>query len=308
MHSENSKQNGNDSFIAEQRQSLVQRASALRIAAGELAEGMKTGNFRSMHISHGIEFSGVRDYIPGDDIRSIDWNVTARMGHPYVKLFEEERELQIFIVLDKSLSMQIGSGRSTKYQAAAETAALITLAAEKNACPVGAVFFDGTITFSCIPENSRNRTMLILTELDSTASQSTPGSVMSNALNGAGKILKKKSMVFVISDFRISGWEKSLAMLAHKHDVIAVRICDDMDSNLVDTGLLNFSDCESDYTVAVPAGSRSFRKSWKKAEEYRVQRWEEYCVRHGIFSQCLNTNDDPLKMLLKIFGRKEAVL
>ena len=119
--------------------------------AEDIAEGMKSGNFRSLYRGQGIEFAGVRDYMRGDDIRTIDWNVTARMGRPYIKIFEEERELQIFLITDSSLSMQLetNSGRRTKYASAAETAALVTIAAELNACPVGAVFFDGAIHFSC---------------------------------------------------------------------------------------------------------------------------------------------------------------
>jgi len=113
--------------ILNSQESLVKKASYLRIAAADLAEGMKTGNFKSLYRGQGIEFSGAREYIRGDDIRSIDWNVTARMGRPFVKVFEEERELQIFIILDSSLSMQLGNGKTSKYETAAETAALIQL-------------------------------------------------------------------------------------------------------------------------------------------------------------------------------------
>ena len=131
------------SYLSESTDSLVKKASYLRIAAADLAEGMKSGNFRSLYRGQGVEFAGVRDYTRGDDIRTIDWNVTARMGRPYIKIFEEERELQIFIITDSSLSMQLenGSDRRTKYAAAAETAALVAIAAELNACPTGAVFF-----------------------------------------------------------------------------------------------------------------------------------------------------------------------
>ena len=123
-------------------ESLIKKALYLRLMAQDIAEGMKSGNFRSLYRGQGVEFAGVRDYTRGDDIRTIDWNVTARMGRPYIKIFEEERELQIFIITDSSLSMQLenGSDRRTKYAAAAETAALVAIAAELNACPTGAVF------------------------------------------------------------------------------------------------------------------------------------------------------------------------
>ena len=202
-------------------ESLVKKASFLRIQARSLAENMKSGNFRSLYRGQGIEFSGVRDYIRGDDIRSIDWNVTARMGRPYVKLFEEERELQIFIVMDTSASMLLdcGSRLPTKYAAGANTAALITLAAEMNGCPVGAVFFDGRIHFSCKPQSGKERTMLLLTHLDKLPQKQTNGSVLANALIGADKILRKRSLVFVLSDFRSAEWETPLIKLAQKNDI-----------------------------------------------------------------------------------------
>ena len=121
--------------------SLLKKASYLRIVARDLAEGMKSGNFRSLYRGQGVEFEGVREYIRGDDVRNIDWNVTARMANPYVKVFEEERELQIFLVVDSSESMRLEYNKKTKYSVAAESAALITIAAELNACPLGAVFF-----------------------------------------------------------------------------------------------------------------------------------------------------------------------
>ena len=133
------------------RDSLVKKAAYLRLMAIKLAEDMKSGTFKSLYKGQGIEFSGVRDYIRGDDVRSIDWNVTARMNKPFVKVFEEDRELQIFLIVDTSLSMQLECQDVTKYDVLSETAALITIAAELNNCSIGAVFFDGEINFSCKP-------------------------------------------------------------------------------------------------------------------------------------------------------------
>ena len=129
-------------------ETLVKQASLLRLAAIDLAEGMKSGSFRSLYRGQGIEFCDVRDYIRGDDIRSIDWNVTARMGKPYVKMYEEERELQIFLVVDSSLSMSVASDKVSKFNIAAYSAAILAIAAEINDSPLGAVFFDKTIISS----------------------------------------------------------------------------------------------------------------------------------------------------------------
>lgn len=289
------------------RESLVKKASYLRLAASDLAEGMKAGNFRSLYRGQGIEFSGVRDYNRGDDIRSIDWNVTARMGRPYVKIFEEERELQLFIVVDSSLSMQLGTGKKTKYESAAEAAALVTLAAELNSCPVGAVFFDGVIHFSCSPQLGRERTMLILTHLDKLPKKNETGSVLGNALTGAGKLLKKRSLVFVFSDFRSGEWEKPLISLAHEHDVVAMRLTDKFDEQLPSIGSVPFADCESNLTMVLPTNSERFKKEWRIQNDGRIKLWQEICIKHGIMPVLLNTTDEPLQVLSAVFAQKGTI-
>lgn len=286
---------------------LAKKASFLRIAASELAEGMKTGSFRSLYRGQGIEFSGVRDYIRGDDIRTIDWNVTARMGKPYVKIFEEERELQIFLVVDSSLSMHLGTNNRTKYDVAAEAAALITLASEMNGCPVGAVFFDGAIHFSCEPKLGQQQTMLILNHLDTGNENTITGSIIGNALTGAGKMLNKRSMVFVISDFRSANWEKPIISLAQKHDVIALRIQGKYDEMLPEVGTSKFMDVETGKTVLIPTGSHEFKEDWKAYNNSSVNMWKEISTKHGITPVIMKTSDDPLQVLCSVFARKKTV-
>lgn len=291
--------------LSESVDSLVKKASYLRIAAADLAEGMKSGNFRSLYRGQGIEFSGVRDYIRGDDIRSIDWNVTARMGHPYVKVFEEERELQIVIVLDSSASMQLKNMKSgTKYSQAAETAALTTLAAEMNSCPVGAVIFDGQIHFSSKPMQGREQTMLVLTHLDRLPEQTQKGSVLSNALKGTGKLLRKRSLVFVLSDFRSGDYEKDLISLAQKNDVVAIRMEDDFDAELPSVGTIPFIDVESGLKLRLPSNSQKFKKEWKDFYSQNSAHWHNTCIKHGIRAVEMKTGEDPLQVLMQIFGRK----
>lgn len=281
--------------------SLIKKAAYLRLMAIDLANGMKSGNFRSLYKGQGIEFSGVRDYIRGDDIRSIDWNVTARMGHPYIKIFEEDRELQIFIVLDTSLSMQLENGQRTKYAQSAEAAALITIAAEINACPVGAVFFDGKIHFSCKPRLDKEQIMMILTHLDKLSEQKERGSVLGNALTGAGKLLKKRSMIFVFSDFRCSNWEKPLISLAQKNDVIAIRLHDRNDDELPSFGTVVFEDAESGFKMDLPTSSQNFKKEWRRFNENHAQRWQDFCIKHGVLPVLMDTKNDPLQVLNSVF-------
>ena len=282
---------------------LAKKASYLRIAARTLAEGIKTGNFRSLYRGQGIEFAGVRDYIRGDDIRSIDWNVTARMGRPYVKLFEEDRELQVFIILDTSLSMQAGQSSELKISKAVETAALLTIASELNACPVGALFFDGQINFSCEPKSGRVQTLHLLTALGKAKASKTVGSILENAITGVSRILKKRSLVFIISDFRASNWEKALIPLAQKNDVIALRLIEACEDELPEIGTAPFSDIESGIRMMLPTTSPAFKKEWKNYHEANEKKWRETCLKHGVIPAILKTTDEPMYVLNGIFAR-----
>ena len=290
-------------------ESLIKKALYLRLMAEDIADGMKSGNFRSLYRGQGIEFAGVRDYNRGDDIRTIDWNVTARMGRPYIKIFEEERELQIFLITDSSLSMQLenNSGRRTKYASAAETAALITIAAEINACPVGAVFFDGAIHFSCEPSLGKETTMQILNHLDRLPASPTPGSVLPNAISAAAKVLRKRSLVFVLSDFRCGGWEKPLISLAQKNDVIAINIHDAWDEELPSLGTVVFKDMESNLKMSLPSSSPAFQKEWRNFNEMNQSRWQDFCIKHGIMPVVLDTKTEPIQVLNQIFAHKARI-
>lgn len=286
--------------------SLIKKAAYLRLKVADFAEGMKSGNFRSLYRGQGVDFSGVREYNRGDDIRSIDWNVTARMSHPYVKVFEEERELQIFIILDTSLSMTVESEEKSKYEAATETAALITMAADINACPLGAVFFDGAIHFSCKPKQAKEQTMLILTHLDKLPENQVKGSVLGSALTGAGKLLRKRSLVFVISDFNAGNWDKAIISLAQKNDVVAVRVHNSADDQLPSVGTAIFKDVESGLEMNLPSSSENFKKEWRNYNEQQKSRWQEFCIKHGILPVVLDTKNDPLQVLNSVFARKKG--
>ncbi|WP_022931629.1 DUF58 domain-containing protein [Treponema bryantii] len=290
-------------------ESLIKKALYLRLMAEDIADGMKSGNFRSLYRGQGVEFAGVRDYIRGDDIRSIDWNVTARMGRPYIKVFEEERELQIFLIVDSSRSMQLESSadRRTKYAAAAEAAALVTIAAELNACPAGAVIFDGSIHFSCEPSLGKEKAMQILNHLDRLPAAPASGSVLPNAITAAAKVLRKRTLVFLLSDFRSGGWEKPLINLAQKNDVIAINLHDASDEELPSLGTVTFQDAESGLKMSLPSSSPAFKKEWRNYNEMNQNRWQDFCIKHGVMPVVLDTKTEPVQVLNQIFARKARI-
>lgn len=286
---------------------LAQRASSLRLSAIALAENMRNGSFKSLYRGQGIEFSDVREYLHGDTVRSIDWNVTARMGRAFIKQYEEDREFSVFLILDCSRSMELGSSL-TRLEAATEAAALLLLACEHNAGAIGAVFFDGKIQFSCPPKAGRENSMMILSKLDKLTtieeSEKSDGSVLSNAIQGAAKLLKKRSLVFILSDFRSAKWEKPFAQLAQKHDVVAVRITDPSDTELAEMGTIPFYDAESKKKSVFPTLSRRFKAEWREANQKRTEQWKDFCAKHGASPLTLSTEEDAVIVLQRFFKQK----
>lgn len=283
-------------------ENLSRKSKLLQLDSIALAENMRSGNFRSIRTGQGIEFSDVREYLPGDNVRSIDWNVSARMGRAFVKQYEEDRELNVFFVLDCSLSM------SAKMPALKEAATLLLLASRRNSASVGAVFFDGTIRYSFSPKASGDTAAIILSKIrkiDEDSTLSEKGSALDSALKGALNLLKKRSLVFVISDFRTANWRRELAFLAHKNDVVAIRIVDDCDSELPDIGFLNFADSESGKIEKIPTFSKSFRRFWFERNRNSTDGWKTFCMRHGAFPLPINTKDDILLVLSRFFEQRK---
>lgn len=283
--------------------SLIKKASYLKIMARELADSFKSGNFRSLFRGQGIEFEGVRDYIRGDDVRTIDWNVTARMGHAFVKVFEEERELQVLLIMDNSESMMIKHDKKSKFEIAQDASALITIACELNSCSLGAIFFDGQINFCTKPLLNKSQTMLILNKISKQNETPVKGSVLNSALISASRILKKRSLVFIFSDFRSEGWQKALVALAKKNDVLAFNIFDSFDYQFPELGSVVFKDAETGSKMILPTTSKKFQKSWQNFNQQKLQNWKEFCLKHGVIPVIMNTKDEPLEILNNVLKK-----
>lgn len=295
-----------ESLLISDSNTLAKSAASLRLRAHSIAEGLRQGNFSSMFKGQGIDFAGVREYLHGDDIRSIDWNVTARMAKTYVKLYEEEREQIVFFIVDRSLSMETGSSNLTRLNLASETGALLLLAANSNACPVGCVFFDGKINFSCMPKNSLDQTMLILSKFAQREEIVTEGSALSSAIKGAAQILKNRSMIFILSDFRCEDYKDNLARLAQRHDVIAIRFTDANDFEIPDLGMIQVQDPETKITKIFPSFSTSFKRTWRENSNNVLDRWKYMCKKNGVIPFTISTADDPALRLSRFFAVKEV--
>lgn len=290
----------------ESRTSLAKKAYLFHLKTLSLADGMRSGSFKSLYRGQGIEFSGVREYLRGDDVRSIDWNVTARMGKPYVKTFEEERELDVFLIVDASISMHSSAGKQTRLQKALECASLLTLASLQNTSPVGTVIFDEKILFSRPPSHGREQALVLLSQFEKTTPSQKAGSALDNAIQGAERLLKKRSLVMVFSDFRTTSWLHSFARLCQKNDVVAARITDPLDEKLPEVGTVPFFDGESGTVKLLPTSSKSFQSAWLNAHYQRLDGWKTEVIRHGGIPLLLSTEKDSLVELTQFFASREV--
>jgi len=294
---------------------LLGRITRLPIVADALAEEMLSGNFRSVFKGQGMEFEEARHYQWGDDAKAIDWNASARLGTPFIKIFREERELTILLLLDASASMRSGianlwgnanalnSGLSP-YEQALITAALIAFSSERGGQRVGAFLFDSGIDRVFPPRKGRRNILSFVSGALHYHSRRAGGGKSSNlkaAMDGAGRLLKRRSMVVLLSDFLSSGWEKELCDLSRRHDVIAVRVYDQKNTDLPKLGLLDARDPETGLRIAIPSNSVSFRNAWAVWHKDRADHWLKTCRRAGASHLELPVDEDAAKILSRFF-------
>lgn len=287
--------------IVKNRQNLIEKASALRFASLRFAQGLRTGNFRSLFHGQGMEFSGVRDYFIGDDVRNIDWNVTARMNRPFVKVWTEERELVIFLLVDRSLSMEAAFLHRSKLEIAGEIAMLFAFAAEKNSCSIGGALFDSQLSFFMAPSNNKNQILHLVQNIDLMPENRERGSALDAAVIKTAKTLKNRTMVVAISDFRIGNFEESLGKLSHNNDIIAIRIVDEIDYALPKLGTMNFFDKETRQKGFFPTASTVFQNKWKNYFEQSEKRFSASCKKIGAIPLEIQTNEDYVSKLTAFF-------
>jgi uncharacterized protein (DUF58 family) len=280
-----------------------------------MAEDLLAGEFTSVFRGQGMEFDEVRRYEAGDDVRRIDWNVSARFGTPYVKLYREEREISLCLVLDCSASMHTGFQALSRYEQGVLAAALLAFSAERTGQRVGAVFFAEDITRVFRAGKGRQHIMAVLSAaLD--ARPAGRGSGLGKALEGTARLLRARhfrrnsprSLVAVISDFMCIGWEREMAALCADHDVIAVRLGDPADLEMGDAGLVSLEDNETGHKLYAATSFRSFREPWAAWHEERARLWQAVCRRWGAAALSLSTAEDAVPVLARFFRNQGAAL
>ncbi len=237
---------------------LLERIRRIEIRARRLVNDVFAGEYRSAFRGRGVEFQDVREYYAGDDIRTIDWNVTARARKPYVRRYQEERELTVVFLVDMSRSAQFGSGELLKSEVAAEICAVLALSATRNNDKVGLVVFTDRVECTIPPNKGRTQVLRVIREVLAFEPEHS-GTSITAALEHVGRALPRRAVVFVISDFLDEGYEQALNIINRKHDVIAVNITDPREEELVGVGLIELEDAETGQRVMIDTGTRASR-------------------------------------------------
>ncbi len=244
---------------------VLRQVKKIELRARRLVTTLFSGEYRSVFRGHGLEFAEVRAYQHGDDFRAIDWNVSARMQFPYVKTFEEERELTLVLVVDRSGSVEFGRPIS-KSERAVEVAAVLALAAARQNDRVGAVIFSGGIDHVVPPAKGRRHALRVIRDLLAFTPEDRATNIAA-ALAYVARLLRHRSIVVVLSDFRAKGWEEQLQRVSMKHEVVAITVDDPRESDLPSAGWIELEDAESGDRVLVDTSSAQARLQQHMAAE-----------------------------------------
>ena len=283
---------------------LLKQVRQIEIRTRGIVNDVFSGEYHSVFKGRGIEFSEVREYNFGDDIRSIDWNVSARFGHPFVKIFEEERELTVMLLVDLSGSLAFGSVEKTKQQIAAELSAILAFSALKNNDKVGLILFTDRIEKFVPPRKGKSHALRIIREVLSFQPEGNQTNIR-QALEYFNHTIKKKAILFLISDFMDTGYDKILRIVGKKHDLIGVVLRDQREKSIINAGLIKFRDAETNEIRFVDTSDKAVRDSITK--EY--SRWLEY--RRNLFvssrldSIDIETSGSYVKPLVDFFKLRE---
>jgi uncharacterized protein (DUF58 family) len=250
---------------------VLKTVRRIEISLRSTINSVMAGAYHSSFKGNGMEFSEVREYVPGDDVRTIDWNVTARTGHPYVKKFVEERELTVMLVVDASSSADFGSGREMKGQVMATISALLAFAAIRNNDKVGLLIFTDAVELFIPPAKGKRHVMRVVRELLAFKPKG-KRTHLQGALQYVTSILHRRAIVVVLSDFQDKGFELAFKTLRRHHEVIAVGVTDPRELELPDVGFVELEDPESGETLLVDTGDPEFRESFRKEARAEVRR------------------------------------
>lgn len=282
---------------------ILRKIRRLELRTRRLVESSFAGQYQSVFKGRGMNFEEVRPYTPGDEIRSIDWNVTARTGEPYIKKFTEEREMTVMILLDVSASGNFGSVEESKREMAAEIAAILAFSAIHNNDKVGLLLFSDRVELFIPPKKGRHHILRLIREM-LYFEPSGRGTDLSGALEYLNKVVTRRSLLFVVSDFLAPDFSRPLTVTAKRHDTVALRIVDPAEENLPDVGVVLLEDPETGEQIEVDTSRRSISRSYAKHAEDRLRDLGRLFGARGIDLLELRTDSDYLPVLRGFFDRR----
>ena len=284
---------------------LLKKVRKIEIKTRGLSNHLFSGEYHSAFKGRGMAFSEVREYQVGDDIRTIDWNVTARFNHPYVKVFEEERELTVMLLMDVSGSGNFGTVNQQKQDLATELCAVLAFSAIQNNDKVGILFFSDKVEKFIPPKKGRSHILMIIRELIDFKPEHT-GTNVAEALRYFTSAIKKKSTAFIISDFISPAFENELKIANKKHDVIALRLYDRHEEAFPNLGLIQVKDEETGETLWVNTGDEHVRQSFKVDALRRNAYVKEVFRKSGVDATDIGTHESYVKPLMSLFKKREG--
>ena len=286
---------------------ILKKIKSLEIKTRGLVETAFAGDYHSVFKGRGMNFEDVREYQPGDEIRAIDWNVTARMGTAYIKKFTEERELTVMLVVDVSASGNFGSTSQSKRELAAEVACLLAFSAIRNNDKVGLLLFTDRVELFIPPKKGRSHTLRLIREILFFEPQGR-GTLPDLALDYLNKIVTRRAVVFFISDFQVPDFSQALAVSGRRHDFIAIHIHDEREKVFPNVGIITLQDAETGEQLEINTADRGTRTAF--ADLVDKQEWElsRMLRRNNIDAISLRTGDDYLPALRSFFKQRERRL
>lgn len=283
---------------------ILRKIRRLELRTRRLVDAMFAGQYQSVFKGRGMNFQEVREYTPGDDIRSIDWNVTARMNAPFVKKFTEERELTVMLVVDVSASGGYGSVSLSKREIAAEVASVLAFSAIQNNDKVGLLLFSDDVELFIAPKKGRLHTLRLIREMLYFKPKGR-GTDLVQALDYLNRVITRRSVVFVVSDFLSPDFSKPLAVTGRRHDCVAIPVMDPGEQSLPDVGIVTFEDAESGRQIEIDTSNRAAMKAFAELEKKRCQELDRLFASRGIDSIPLRTDEDYLPPLRAFFKKRE---
>ena len=277
----------------------------IQTKANFLVNDLFSGEYTSAFKGRGIEFEEVREYLEGDDVRNIDWKVSARGQKTYIKVYKDEREITLFFVVDVSGSALFGSGGKTKEEVIAEITALLSYAAQKNNDKVALVIFSNNVEHYIPPGKGKGHIWKIIRDILSFIPNSR-GTDISNALNFVSKVRKRKSVVFVISDFIGNDFEKSFGALCSRHEVVAIHVNDQMESQFPKIGHVLLKDLESKETILVNSADPEVNKILGEKNNERKNNLQQLCRKNSGSYLSISTNEDYLDKIVQFFLKQQS--